>query len=219
MLLAAMVRSKKTVRYLTAEPRERALTTVKFAVRRAFLDDGQGAVPCRLIGSLQIGTMEEFMRHHLSAGALAAALVIMSGSAVAQNTPSSGATTGQPSAQPGQQSTQAGPHLNAAQGHEVTQGLSGQQAQAKPPGFDGQVGSKVPDSMQAQKMPDNVTSQVPQTSGYLFVKLPDRVLLIDPDNKTVIELVAEEDSRTGSLPGNSGGSSNEGDQNQNRQRR
>lgn len=159
------------------------------------------------------------MRHHLSAGALAAALVIMSGSAVAQNTPSSGATTGQPSAQPGQPSTQAGPHLNAAQGHEVRQGLNEQQAQAKPPGFDGQVGNKVPDSMQAQKMPDNVTSQVPQTSGYLFVKLPDRVLLIDPDNKTVVELVAEDDSRTGSLPGNSGGNSSEGNQNQNQQRR
>jgi hypothetical protein len=57
-------------------------------------------------------------------------------------------------------------------------------------GFDGQVGTKVPDSMNAHVLPSEVT-QVPQTKGLLFLRLPDRVLLIDPDEKKVIEIVGD----------------------------
>ena len=45
--------------------------------------------------------------------------------------------------------------------------------------------------MQTKSVPNNVTAQVPETKGLLFVKLPDRVLLIDPDNKAVLEIVAD----------------------------
>jgi hypothetical protein len=82
-------------------------------------------------------------------------------------------------------------HLSQDQQKKVSQGLSGQQQQAAPSGFDGQVGSKVPNSMTPQSVPDNVTAQVPDTEGYLFVKLPDRVLLIDPDSKVVVEIVGD----------------------------
>jgi hypothetical protein len=34
-----------------------------------------------------------------------------------------------------------------------------------------------------------VTAQVPETKTFLFVKLPDRILLIDPDSKAVAEIV------------------------------
>jgi hypothetical protein len=34
-----------------------------------------------------------------------------------------------------------------------------------------------------------VTDQVPETKSYLFIKLPDRILLIDPDSKAVAEIV------------------------------
>ncbi len=69
-------------------------------------------------------------------------------------------------------------------------GLHEEQAQSNPSGYQGQLGSKVPDSMSAQKLPGDVADQVPQTKGYYFVKLPDRVLLLDPDTKTVVEIVA-----------------------------
>ena len=137
------------------------------------------------------------MRHHLCAGIAALALIAVTGPAAAQNAAS---TQGQ-----NRQSL----NLDSAQQHQVTQGLNNQQAQAKPPGFDGQVGSKVPDSMHPQSLPGNVTSDVPETKGYLFVKLPDRALLIDPETKTVVELVLAENA-TGSTPDNTGGQPSQG---------
>jgi hypothetical protein len=93
--------------------------------------------------------------------------------------------------------------LSQDQQKKVSQGLSGHQQQAAPSGFDGQVGSKVPNSMQTQSVPNDVTAQVPETQGLLFVKLPDRVLLIDPNSKAVLEIVADI-----SQPDSSGGGSN-----------
>jgi hypothetical protein len=43
--------------------------------------------------------------------------------------------------------------------------------------------------MTSKALPDDVTAQVPATKTYLFVKLPDRILLIDPDTKLVAEIV------------------------------
>jgi hypothetical protein len=48
-------------------------------------------------------------------------------------------------------------------------------------------------------MPDDVTAQVPETKTYLFVKLPDRILLIDPDTKVVAEIVGAP-ATTGTSP-------------------
>jgi hypothetical protein len=50
--------------------------------------------------------------------------------------------------------------------------------------------------MNAQSLPTNVTNQVPEAKNLLFVKLPDRVLLIDPDSKMVSEIVMDTDSQT-----------------------
>jgi hypothetical protein len=43
--------------------------------------------------------------------------------------------------------------------------------------------------MTSKALPDAVTTQVPTAKTYLFVKLPDRILLIDPDTKLVAEIV------------------------------
>jgi hypothetical protein len=51
--------------------------------------------------------------------------------------------------------------------------------------------------MNARQLPNEVTSQVPQTRTYLFVKLPDRILLIDPQTRTVAEIVPNEAGTTG----------------------
>jgi hypothetical protein len=59
--------------------------------------------------------------------------------------------------------------------------------------------------MTAQALPNNVTDQVPEAKNLLFVKLPDRVLLIDPDSKLVTEIVMDAVT-TGSNPNSSGSS-------------
>jgi hypothetical protein len=88
--------------------------------------------------------------------------------------------------------------LTATQQRTVNQGLSSSPSQSAPDGTQPQVGDKVPDSMNAQSLPTNVTTQVPEAKNLLFVKLPDRVLLIDPDSKTVTEIVASDQATTGS---------------------
>jgi hypothetical protein len=50
--------------------------------------------------------------------------------------------------------------------------------------------------------PDNVTDQVPEAKNLFFVKLPDRIILIDPDTKLVTEIVLDA-TTTGSSPSSS----------------
>jgi hypothetical protein len=87
--------------------------------------------------------------------------------------------------------------LTANQQQAVSQGLSTSPSQPAPAGAQPQVGSKLPDSMNAQTLPSNVTNQIPQVKKLLFVKLPDRIVLIDPDTKLVTEIVTDE-TTTGS---------------------
>jgi hypothetical protein len=123
--------------------------------------------------------MEKLMRTLLQASAVA--LAVIGGAAVvfAQNQPEK---------------------LNLSQSKErqVTDGLSREQSQSAP-GYQGQIGSKPPDSLSVKPMPDDVTAQVPETKTYLFVKLPDRILLIDPDTKVVAEIVGAP-ATTGTSP-------------------
>jgi hypothetical protein len=119
------------------------------------------------------------MSQLLRAGALVVVIFGNVGFATAQNAPG----TDRPELTPMQQRT-------------VSQGLESSPSQAAPAGAQPQVGDKVPDSMTAQSLPGDVTSQVPQVKNLLFVKLPDRVMLIDPDTKQVSEIVLEPDSAT-----------------------
>src|SRR3979411_1235398 len=115
------------------------------------------------------------MRQQLRAGTLVLALFGSAGFATAQNAPGS---------------TGAQEKFNLSQPHEqiITQGLRNQPSQSAP-GYQGDVGSKLPDSMTSKALPDDVTAQVPATKTYLFVKLPDRILLINPDTKLGAERV------------------------------
>ena len=90
------------------------------------------------------------------------------------------------------------PELTATQQRTVSQQLANSPAQPAPEGPQPQVGDKAPDFMTAQSVPDNVIDQVSEVKELLFVKLPDRVILIDPDPKLVSEIVSKSDSTTGS---------------------
>src|SRR4030088_1807625 len=129
------------------------------------------------------------------AGAITVAIFSSIGVAAGQNAPSP--TTGAARAD-----------LTPKQEQLVSQGLAPSPSQPAPAGAQPQVGNKVPDSMAAQALPNVVTDQVPEAKNLLFVKLPDRVLLIDPDSKLVTEIVVDSRTTTGSSPG--GSSSNPG---------
>jgi hypothetical protein len=94
--------------------------------------------------------------------------------------------------------------LNQSQGRMVSQGLSREPAQPAQ-GYQGQVGSTPPGSLSQHALPNDVTAQVPKTKDMFFIKLPDRILLIDPDSKTVAEIVAGPSTTgSGASPANSG---------------
>jgi hypothetical protein len=80
------------------------------------------------------------------------------------------------------------PDLTPTQQRTLSQALANSPSQSAP-AAQSQLGDRMPDSMTAQS--SNVTDQVPEARNLLFVKLPDRVLLIDPDNKVVTELVMD----------------------------
>ena len=81
--------------------------------------------------------------------------------------------------------------LTSNQEQMVSQGLASSPSQSAPAGAQPQVGDKLPDSITAQQLPSNVTDQVPEAKQLLFVKLPDRIILIDPDTKLVSEIVMD----------------------------
>jgi hypothetical protein len=118
------------------------------------------------------------MRMQLRAGAIALALVGSVGFAAAQSSPGAG--------NPG--SSQEKFNLSPSQEQSITQQLSKEPTQ-NVPGFQGQVGSKLPDSANAQRLPAAAQAQVPEAKAYLFVKLPDRIVLIDPETKLVAEII------------------------------
>ena len=89
-------------------------------------------------------------------------------------------------------------NLSQSKERQVTQGLSREQAQSAG-GYQGQVGSKPPESLSAKPMPDDVADQVPETKRYLFIKLSDRIVLIDPDTNMVAEIVGAP-ATTGASP-------------------
>jgi hypothetical protein len=115
------------------------------------------------------------------------------------------AGTGAAIAQTSQQNSQQEKlNLNPAKEQAVNQGLANQPAHSVP-GFDGQVGSKLPSSERAQALPSDVQNQVPEAKQLLFVKLPDRIVLIDPDTQAVAEIVMNPGaSTTGSAPASTG---------------
>jgi hypothetical protein len=132
---------------------------------------------------------ETIMSQFLRAGVITVAIFSSIGLAAAQTTPSRAPGSGQVDLTPRQEQM-------------VSQGLAASPSQPAPAGSQPQVGSKIPDSMSAQALPSNVTDQVPEAKNLFFVKLPDRIILIDPDTKMVTEIVMEA-TTTGSSPASS----------------
>ncbi len=89
-------------------------------------------------------------------------------------------------------------NLSPAQQQDVMKGLANEPAQASTEAEEATVGTKLPETVKTQPLPGAVTAQVPTTDKYMFVKMPDRILLIHPDTGAVAEIITNESSTTGS---------------------
>src|SRR5262249_5999732 len=127
-------------------------------------------ITCRSLGGWMSRPREKAMRTQLRAGAVTLALLGSIGFAAAQST--------------GGGEQQERLNLNSSQERSISQGLSEEQSQSAP-GYQGDRGSRPPESLQKKPLPSDVQAQVPQTKDYFFIKLPDRILLIDPGRQLV----------------------------------
>jgi hypothetical protein len=135
------------------------------------------------------------MRHPLRACMMTLAFLGSTGLALAQ-APSTQAPPAQaPRAQtPAVQSPLSTPgaqtklQLSQQQKQQIGQALSGEQTQ-QAAGAQAQVGSKLPASMTTHPMPGSVTAQVPATKDFHFVKLQDRVLIVDPKDQMIADVI------------------------------
>jgi hypothetical protein len=91
--------------------------------------------------------------------------------------------------------------LTQQQKQQISQALASQPSESGTNAAQAQEGSKLPTSMTAQTMPNSVAQQVPETKSFNFVKLPDKILLIDPANQ-MIALIVPLSATTGANPPN-----------------
>jgi hypothetical protein len=49
-----------------------------------------------------------------------------------------------------------------------------------------EAAAELPDSVELRPLPPIVTRRIPLVGGFKFVKLEDRILLVDPDNREVV---------------------------------
>jgi hypothetical protein len=139
------------------------------------------------------------MRHFITIAA-----VLSTGIALAQ-TPN-----GQPpgaGARSGAESIQPRLNLTQQQKQAVNRGLSGEPSQNAAADLQIRVGEPLPNSITPHVMPKSVTEPVPETKWYEFAKLPDRVLMVDPKDRSIAEiiLIPTTPATTGAAPSSPSG--------------
>jgi hypothetical protein len=90
-------------------------------------------------------------------------------------------------------------NLTSAQQQTIYQGLSSEKGQAAPATFQAKPGAKVPDQLAMHQLPSSVTNQVSAAKGFEYAKLANNeVVLIDPKDRQVAEVIMPPPSTTGS---------------------
>jgi hypothetical protein len=132
------------------------------------------------------------MRQQFRQGLITFAILGCTTVMAAAQAPTQQAPTQTPGAQTPSSGAPAGEHklnLTQQQKQTIMQGLMGQQAESSSSSPQIQVGARLPNTMLPHPMPNNVTTQVPETKNFEFVKLSDKILLVDPANKMIAEIV------------------------------
>ncbi|MEA2986869.1 MAG: hypothetical protein QOD94_3123 [Alphaproteobacteria bacterium] len=120
------------------------------------------------------------MRQHFRPFAFALAFLCGLGLAVAQNAPN--------------QATGAVSKLTDEQKRTIAQGLKDKDPQTLPPGTQAEVGKKLPEVMKLRPMPPEIYAIVPESQDVLYVRLPDRVVLLDPVAQISADIILDREA-------------------------
>jgi hypothetical protein len=119
------------------------------------------------------------MRHQLRACVMTIAIIGSAGLAMAQApSETAGSYSGHPKLM-----------LSAQQKQAVEQALKSESPQSSAAGAEAEVGTSLPSSLTPLRMPNAVVQQVPEAKNYRFVKLANRVLMVDPVDRTIAEII------------------------------
>jgi hypothetical protein len=133
------------------------------------------------------------MRKPLSTGAIAAFAMLISGSAIAAAGSESIQTRQHQFAQlPGDPpvSTKRTVNLNEEDRHTIREiVLKDRKVQKAPENAKVAIGEAVPQGVNLQPMPDDVTRKVPQLKNNTFFVKGDEVVIVEPKDNTVAEIV------------------------------
>jgi Protein of unknown function (DUF1236) len=129
-----------------------------------------------------------------------AALILLTGSATAQNNPPI-----QPDALTDSANQKPPLQLSDEQRREIQDALvTAHSAQKTPDKFDAKVGEKVPTQLKLDPMPAPLINRQPVLKQYDFVKLDNDLLVVDPMDSTVVAVIPrkfpKEQATQGSAP-------------------
>lgn len=80
--------------------------------------------------------------------------------------------------------------LTAAQKQTIYSSISSQkQNETAPPTFHAAVGAVVPASVELKPLPETVVELIPELKDFEFAMVTNQVLLVDPKNKQVVEII------------------------------
>jgi hypothetical protein len=124
---------------------------------------------------------EEAMAEHLRHAAIA--LLLLAGSVPAAAQTSHPGTETNPAAMPDLK-------LTTAQKQTIYTSISNQkQKETAPPTFRAALGAVVPSSVELQALPKTIVELIPELKDYEYAMVANQVLLVDPKNKQVIEII------------------------------
>lgn len=93
--------------------------------------------------------------------------------------------------------------LTEEQARAVAQTLQDKPSQTVPPGTKVEVGKKVPDILKLTPMPPEIFAVWPEARDVLYVRLPDRVVLVDPENEFGAQIILDSETTGGPATNNS----------------
>lgn len=80
--------------------------------------------------------------------------------------------------------------LTTAQKQTIYSSISNQkQKETAPPAFRAALGAVVPSSIELQALPKTIVELIPELKDYQYAMVANQVLLVDPKNKQVIEII------------------------------
>ena len=128
------------------------------------------------------------MNSHIRYGSIALALLSSVGIAAAQTTPMPPAASA-----PGATMTQNGAlQLSAQQKTAIFKTVTKEKVKSPPPAnLQLSVGSQVPASIELYPLPANIVSEVPATKQYKYTVAQNQVVLVDPTNMKVVEIIKQ----------------------------